>query len=228
MSYSEGPPDSQSDRDEDVAEAETLDRARWSGLWQRLGARGDGLPVFTRLTAAYADPARAYHTANHIRDCLAQFDLSRNTTQPADEVEAAIWFHDVVYLPGASDNEDRSADLARSTLEEFGVWPEVTGQIARLVLVTRHVTIPTEPDAALVCDIDLSILGRPPREFAGFERRIRREYAWVPEAVYRGARSEILGGFLARGSIYQTSYFRDRYEAPARANLSRALTALGA
>ena len=203
-----------------------LDAVRWRGLWSRLGARGDGLHSFTRLVAAYSEPARFYHTAEHIRDCLVRFDPRRSTAQRPDEVEAAIWFHDAVYLPGGSDNEDRSAELARTTLTQSGVALPVAQRIADLVLATRHLSIPTDPDAALLCDIDLSILGRAPAEFDEFERRIRQEYAWVPESVYRSARSEVLGAFLIRGSIYQTSYFRERYEAMARENLTRALKSL--
>ena len=48
----------------------------------------------------------------------------------------------------------------------------------------------------------------------------------MPEPVYRSARIEILEGFLARRSIYQTELFRDRYEAQARANLARILKEL--
>jgi predicted metal-dependent HD superfamily phosphohydrolase len=48
----------------------------------------------------------------------------------------------------------------------------------------------------------------------------------VPEPVYRGARAEILAGFQRRRSIYQTDFFRQRYEAPARANLARILKEL--
>jgi predicted metal-dependent HD superfamily phosphohydrolase len=143
-------------------------------------------------------------------------------------MEAAIWFHDAVYLPGASDNEDNSARLALTTLTEGGAPGEVADRIAQLVLATRHLAIPREPDAALLCDIDLSILGRTTEVFNEFERRIRLEYGWVPESVYRAARVEILEGFLRRPSIYQTDYFRDHYESPARANLSRILKNLGA
>ena len=74
--------------------------------------------------------------------------------------------------------------------------------------------------------IDLSILGRIPEVFDEFERRIRREYSWVPDPVYGGARAEILAGFLRRRSIYQIDYFRDRYEVQARANLERVLRQL--
>ena len=205
---------------------EPLDRSRWVGLWDRLGAHGDGLPIFSALQVAYAEPARAYHTADHIRDCLTQFDVSRHNAQRPDEVEAAVWFHDAVYLPGAPDNEDHSARLVLTTLAEASTPVEVAGRIAGLVLATQHLAIPAEPDARLLCDIDLSILGRTPEVFDEFERRIRLEYGWVPERVYRGARVEILAEFLRRPAIYQTDYFRDCYEGPARANLARILKEL--
>jgi predicted metal-dependent HD superfamily phosphohydrolase len=209
-----------------VRQPKPLDRSRWTGLWTRLGAGGDGLSIFTGLEVAYAESTRAYHTAEHIRDCLAQFDLSQPTAQRPDEVEAAIWFHDAVYLPGGSDNEESSAQLAQTTLAEAGAPLEATHRIAGLVLATQHLAIPGEPDAALLCDIDLSILGRTPEVFDEFERRIRQEYAWVPEPVYRSARAEILDGFLRRPSIFQTDFFREQYEIPARGNLHRVIAQL--
>lgn len=210
-----------------MAQPHPLDRRRWTGLWNRLGARGDGFSTLSALEAAYAGPARTYHTAEHIRDCLAQFDLSRHTARRPDEVEAAIWFHDAVYLPGAADNEDRSARLSQTSLTDAGAPLDVARRIAELVLTTQHLAVAEEPDAALLCDIDLSILGRTPETFDQFERRIRQEYAWVPERVYRSARAEILEGFLRRRSIYQTAFFRQRNEVQARANLERGLKELG-
>lgn len=204
----------------------TLDQERWTSLWSRLGAQGTGLSIFAHLAAAYAEPTRSYHNAEHIRDCLAQLDLSREAARRPDEVEAAIWFHDAVYVPDGSNNEDRSARLAQTALLACGVALEVSRRVAELVLATRHLTIPRDGDAQLLCDIDLSILGREPAVFDEFERRIRQEYGWVPEPIYRASRSEVLAGFLKRRSIYQTDYFRSRYEAPARENLERALAQL--
>lgn len=204
----------------------TLDFGRWTDLWSRLGAQGDGLSVFTRLAAAYGEPARVYHTVEHIQDCLAEFDLGRSTALRPDEVEAALWLHDAVYLPGHPENEERSAQLARTGFAGAGAPADTADRIAGFVLATRHHSIPKDSDATLVCDIDLSILGRTDEIFDRFEQQIRREYAWVPEPVYRNARSEILRGFLQRPSIYQTRHFRDRYEAPARENLARVLKQL--
>ena len=203
-----------------------MDEGRWTALWHRLGAQGDGLPVFTRLAAAYAEPARAYHTAEHIDDCLTHLDRVQVLTQHADEVEAGIWFHDAVYVAARTDNEERSAELARDSLLDGGVAATVARRIGTLVLATRHDAAPAESDAALLCDIDLSILGRSPEVFDEFERRIRQEYAWVPEATYRSTRSSILGGLLQRPRIFQTSWFRQRYEVQARANLERLIRSL--
>jgi predicted metal-dependent HD superfamily phosphohydrolase len=205
----------------------TLDEQRWLELWSRLGAQGSGASIFAQLAAAYAELGRAYHTAEHIRDCLVQLDLSRNLAQHPDEVEAALWFHDAVYRPGASDNEDQSAELARTALCTGAVPREVADRTAALVLATRHAGVPSLPDEQLICDIDLSILGREPGTFDAFERQIRHEYAWVPEPMYRRERSAVLSGFLRRRSIYQTDQFRQRYEALARANLEGLIEKLG-
>ena len=203
-----------------------MDLERWTALWQRLGARSTGLAVFERLAAAYAEPTRTYHNAKHIGDCLTLLDTSRRLAGHPDEVEAAIWFHDAVYVPGRTDNEEQSAELARTSLLEAQVASEATERVCALVLATRHATTPHQPDESLLCDIDLSILGAPPERFDLFERQIRQEYANVPEQIYRRRRSEILRRFLNRPSIFQTAWFRERYEAPARENLERVLRTL--
>src|SRR5207248_1831792 len=164
---------------------------RFSALWQRLGGRGDGRALMAALEQAFGEPPRAYHTAAHVEDCLDQFDLARNLAERPDEVEAAIWFHDAVYDPRASDNEQRSADWARRSLVEAGAAADSIERIAALVLLTRHVDPPASHDGELLLDIDLSILGRDPLTFDVYDAQIRREYDWVPEAEYRRRRPEL-------------------------------------
>lgn len=206
----------------------SLDHSRWGLLWGRLGAQGTGHSAFDLLAQAYAEPGRAYHNTEHILDCLSQLDLSRTLARQPDEVEAALWFHDAVYAPGAPDNEDRSARLAETTLAAGAAPLSTRSRVAELVLATRHLTLPRDPDAKLLCDIDLSILGREPPVFDRFERAIRREYAHVAESDYRQARAAVLAGFLRRESLYQTQYFRERFEQQARTNLNRVLLDLTA
>jgi predicted metal-dependent HD superfamily phosphohydrolase len=209
-----------------VHDAGTLDHARWVSLWNRLGAQGSGRSIFAYLASAYSEPARTYHNSQHILNCLSQLDLSRELARRPEEVEAALWFHDAVYTPGAADNEDRSAQLAEIALAACGVPLETGRRVAELILATRHLIIPQDLDAQLLCDIDLSILGRDPAVFDQFESAIRREYAQVDEAEYRRQRGTVLARFLSRDVLYQTEFFRIRYEEQARINLARAMEQL--
>jgi predicted metal-dependent HD superfamily phosphohydrolase len=203
-----------------------LNESRFSALWQRLGCRGDGRALFAELQRACSKPQRAYHTAAHIEDCLAQFDLARHLAERADEVEAAIWFHDAVYDPRTSDNEERNAEWARESLIQAGAAEDGAQRIAALVLLTRHADPPAGRDGELLLEIDLSILGREPEIFAIYDAQIRHEYNWVTEGEYLLRRADILAGFLGRPTIYRTEFFRERLESRARENLSRAISAL--
>jgi predicted metal-dependent HD superfamily phosphohydrolase len=199
---------------------------RWSILWSNLGARSEPDVVLEVLLQAYAGPQRAYHTFDHIIDCLARFDLSSLFAQNPLEVEAALWFHDVVYDPRAHDNEERSAAWAGDVLARGEVPVSCVDRIRSLILATRHQSPPDDADAALIVDIDLSILGRDPATFERYEQQIRKEYAHVPDEAFRQGRLAILESFLQRDLIYQTPLFREKYEAQARENLNGSIRRL--
>ena len=191
---------------------------RWVALWCELGGTADRA-VFEELLARYAEPHRAYHTLEHVRHCLDQLDAARHLSQRPAELELAIWFHDAVYDTHRSDNEERSAQWAHQHMLEQGLSDEAAARVRDLILATRHDALPAGPEAALLMDIDLSILGQPDTEFDQYEAQIRQEYIWVPERVFRGKRAEILRTFLQRDSVYQTKRFRERYEQQTRRNL---------
>jgi predicted metal-dependent HD superfamily phosphohydrolase len=188
---------------------------RFEHLWSTLGLRPPEEELFDAIMDAYEEPDRAYHTEQHIEECLLHLD-GYGGHEP--EVELALWFHDIVYDPRAHDNEQRSAEWAVRVLQEK---PSLAETVKRLILVTRHHAVPAAPDEQLLTDIDLSILGAPPERFEDYERQIRREYNWVPEEIYRRERAKVLQKFRDRKFIYSTEYFRDLLEAQARRNLAR-------
>jgi predicted metal-dependent HD superfamily phosphohydrolase len=206
----------------DSASPESL-RSRFASLWRRLGAAGDSAGVYAALDAAYREPARVYHTTEHLADCLLRLDEFPETVAERDLVEAAVWFHDAAYQPRSTENEARSAEWAARALGDAGVAANLVQRVSALVLLTRHLAPTTDSAGQLLCDVDLSILGREAVEFERFERAIRAEYDWVPEPEYRAGRGRILRGFLERQPLYQTEPFRIRYEEPARRNLAGAL-----
>jgi predicted metal-dependent HD superfamily phosphohydrolase len=120
----------------------------------------------------------------------------------------------------------QSADWARESVRAAGLAPEIGERIHALVMATRHDAVPASPDARLLVDVDLSILGAEPLRFDEYERQVRDEYAWVPGPVFRHERRRILEAFLARPRIYQTQHFYIARESRARANLERSIGAL--
>lgn len=203
-------------------------RERFRDLWSRIGAAEDGGRVCDEVLQAYQEPHRHYHGVEHLRDCLKQLGTAPATGEAHDLAETALWFHDAVYLPHATDNEARSAVWAARALARAGATEARAGEVARLVRLTDHTRPAEDPVGALVCDVDLSILGRPPPEFAEYERRIRAEHDQVPETLYRLGRATVLAGLLAREPLYRSDHFRARYEAAARRNLKRSIESLGA
>jgi len=198
---------------------------RWSVLLRGLGARPDD-STYARLSAAYAERHRAYHTERHIDECLALFDEVRALAAEPLEVECALWFHDAIYEPTSSNNESRSADWAGAFLQKHGVASIRIERVRRHVLATQHVSSAPADDSGLVVDIDLAILGSLPERYAEFERDVRREYRWVPAVVYRRKRAQILMSFLDRPRIYHFEPLADRFEARARRNIAEAVQTL--
>ncbi len=199
---------------------------QWREFWQRLGACGDARPPWQKLNTAYTESWRAYHNLDHIAHCLDEFIVVRQLTDDPIAIEAAIWFHDVIYDTRRKDNEERSAEFAVAVLREAGKSASFCESVHTLILATRHQSMPTATDARLLTDIDLSILGQSPERYAEFERQIRCEYAWVTEPDFATGRSAILSGFLHRSNIFATPLFIERYEDQARKNLARAIKQL--
>jgi predicted metal-dependent HD superfamily phosphohydrolase len=193
-------------------------------LLRAAGVQQDSKQLFWEIERRYSEPHRAYHNPLHIDECLQEFDRMRGEARDPIALELAIWFHDVIYDPRATDNEEQSARFASECLKEAST--EIVRHVSTLILVTKSHDTSNINDASLLVDIDLSILGKPPERFSQFESGIRREYAWVPADVYRQRRAEILEGFLKRERIYHTESFRERYEDAARHNLAKLIAEL--
>lgn len=202
-----------------------------SASWRRAWAGLAGSPpvgLYDELIACYGAPTRHYHSLQHLEECIACHQELRASMQRPAELEMALWFHDAIYDARAKDNEVRSAEWARAALRAAGCAAVVGQRVHDLVMATRHETAAAVSDAGLLVDIDLAILGAARERYDEYEVQIRAEYAWVPLPAYREARAALLRGFLARPAIYANSIMRERFEAAARGNLSRALSQLGA
>src|SRR5262245_59213359 len=183
------------------------------------------------LVRAYSAPDRHYHNLAHIEAMLALIRAHEDALSDPTSVETAIWFHDAVYDTRRHDNEEESAELAAERLAGV-LSPDRTDRITRMILATAGHVVPegfdeaARRDCALFLDMDLAILGSAPDAFAAYEAAVRREYGWVPEALWIEGRRKVLQAFLARAAIYASPPFRESHEVAARENLTRSLERL--
>jgi predicted metal-dependent HD superfamily phosphohydrolase len=199
---------------------------RWADLCARLSADNYECAGYADIAIHYSRDPDFYHTLEHIEHCLEEFDQAKHLTQNPDAVELALWYHDIVYDRHGKDNEEKSAAFLLHVAECAGFPKDTAQQAAKLILATKHAEIQVDLDAQLIADIDLAILGQPEVRFDEYERQVRSEYDWVPEAEFSKGRSEILKSFLNRSSIYFTEFFQAKYETQARNNLKRSLDKL--
>lgn len=204
-----------------------LDEKRWVTLWNNLGANGDPLEVYEMLVERYDETHRRFHTLLHINDCLKGFDEARHSAKSPLLVEYALVMHDVIYDGNPGLDEERSAEFAYQVLVDAGL-PSVFAFVAYKLIVdgTRHVALPPEGDAQLVSDIDLSSLGVPPDSFDLNRIAIRHEYHFIPDDEFARGSIAFCDRMLERQRIYFTDHFFAKYEARARANLTRFRDAL--
>lgn len=200
--------------------------ARWSALWHKLNLSVPASQVFWGLCDRYSEPHRAYHTLQHLGECLKWFDRACHLAENSAAVELALWFHDAIYDTRRADNEARSTDLAVQVINSVGGGDLLQRSVHDLILATKHDAVPSTMDMGLVVDIDLAILGAEVDRFSQYDAQIRQEYAWVPEDVFCQKRAEILQSFLNRPSIFTTDFFQERLERQAQRNLHRSLTVL--
>ncbi|NED13771.1 hypothetical protein [Streptomyces sp. SID9124] len=198
-------------------------RTRWQDalLAARSGAEGpDPLPYADNLLARWAEPQRKYHTTAHLAAVLDRIDTLAGHAADADAVRLAAWFHDAVYRPDRSENEERSAVLAERALPEAGVSEAVTGEVARLVRLTvTHDPAAGDTNGEVLCDADLAILAAAPKEYAEYAARVREEYGFVPEEAFREGRAAVLRQLLGLPRLFRTPYGTAEWEPKARQNL---------
>ena len=177
------------------------------------------------LLRAYSQAQRAYHTVQHLAECLAHLRVAR-AEKPA-EIALALWYHDAIYRPKRSDNEARSAHWFSFRAQQFGIAPSCTARLTAMILATQHgaAGLPADAQTQLLLDIDLAILAASPGRFQEYCTQIRFEYAFVPTAIFNAKRVQVLREFLLQLKIYR-SPFGAKFEATARLNLKTEISKL--
>lgn len=191
---------------------------RWKRLMSELGLSGNN-ETYESLISAYSESHRYYHDLGHLKMVLTQFAKVERLAENKGHVELALWFHDVIYKPFSSANEQNSAKWASEFLESNGVAKAVVKNVSGLVMATSHLGEVISSDEKLIVDIDLAVLGQSKEEYEKYLNGVRQEYWLVPSFIYRKKRKAILQSFLERGKIYYNETFNNELGTKAHRNL---------
>ncbi|MFB7633145.1 hypothetical protein ACFC0M_19705 [Streptomyces sp. NPDC056149] len=187
----------------------------------------DPAPYADNLLRRWAEPQRRYHTTDHLIAVLDRIDELAAHAEDLPAVQLAAWFHDAVYRPDRSENEERSAALAERALPELGVDAARTAEVARLVRLTvTHDPAPEDRNGAVLCDADLAVLAGGPDAYAAYAAAVRAEYGFVPDPDFRAGRATVLRQLLALPRLFRTPWAHDQWEGAARRNLATELALL--
>lgn len=215
------------------------DEIELRSVWQQHIGRDDRADAwFESVVARHREPHRRYHGLRHVRwvvhhvlhlgEHVALGDL------PA--VVAAAFFHDAVYEPTRSDNEEASAALAARALGELSWQADRVARVAAMITATAHVADQavadtatdneTHIDTAILLAADLAVLATEPARYLDYVSGVREEYGHVSDDSWQLGRAAVLRAFLDRSHIYDPRVGADQWERRARANITAELAEL--
>jgi predicted metal-dependent HD superfamily phosphohydrolase len=199
------------------------------GSWAALaGDSATSRTEWAALVEAWSEPHRRYHDLAHLAAVLGLIGELADAARDADAVRLAAWYHDAVYDPESTDNEQVSAERARAGLRGL-VDDDRLAEVVRMVLLTAsHDPAVDDADGAVLCDADLAVLASPPEAYAGYASAIREEYGHLSDEVFTAGRIAVLEHMLGLPRLYRSPAVPDEWTARARANLTAELSLLKA
>ena len=160
---------------------------------------------------------------NHLFSMCSSWNLFKHKLINPDEIFMAIIYHDIIYSPLKSNNEEKSADYFYKK-----VAPLLNLESLRVLFIPSAIKATKhdgsnmniyKSDVEYLLDFDLHVLGTPHKsEYDWYRNGVRKEYKIYPDLLYNKGRKKVLEGFLKRKKIYLTEDWKIN-EKKARKNL---------
>lgn len=199
---------------------------------QATGAEADEetlLGAYHWLIERWGAVDRQCHGIKHVADVLSNVDVLADSTQHANCVRLAAWYHGVVFdwaddaaysaSAGAGEDEDASAELASEQLAAIGIPQAAIERITALIRSMRSRSEASEvPDAPALRDAHLGTLAVDPQRYKKYRESVRAEFSHISDVDFARARLQVIGRLLDRRHIFQ-SPLAAQWEDSARENL---------
>lgn len=200
---------------------------RFADLWcahAKSPDRQAAQAVHQKLVEYYNEGWRSYHTFEHIRQTLQWLDDCKEHAEDSNAIEMAIWFHDCIYVTGATDNEARSRDYFFQ--QSDGVLDDpFRARVAHLIMDTCHCEKPDSNDGRLIADIDLTSFGLAWDNYYADSMNVQKECSLSKPVTFE-SKTFYLNKLKRRKTVYYSDYYLQHYEASAQQNIARHLDQL--
>ncbi len=157
----------------------------------RLAALG----IDANVLPHYQQAHRYCHTLNHVIEVLQVIEQSGGLEN--DVLFLAAIFHNVVFDPRLTDNEEQSVAYFRQVYKGD---ESIAKQVEAIILDTKH----HKGSTALSLQFkqaDLAVLDRPLEGLIAYEHQIFKEFAFVDWKIYQTERIKILERFNTNGKL---------------------------
>jgi pantetheine-phosphate adenylyltransferase len=191
-------PSKRKDIEEAIAEAGDALRNDngYSAFWER----GTAPSLVRRLREKYDEPHRFYHTWDHALEVVDRVLYLANeadlNSQQRNMLVIAACFHDYVYDPTQSDNEELSArEVYHHWMRPGGAtFIEKTIEEIQTCILETKTHKPTKELSKILCAADMSIVAEDQgfAKLLRYEQGIFKEYQWTDYGVYKALRSNML------------------------------------
>jgi predicted metal-dependent HD superfamily phosphohydrolase len=185
-----------------------------------------GTQLWNEIETNYSNKKRHYHTLTHLENLLQQLLAVKTKIKDWDTVLFTLYYHDIIYNPLKTTNEEKSAEFAENRMQLIAVPQPIIIKCVNQILATKKHLLSTDSDTNFFTDADLCILGQPWEMYEQYYKQVRKEYTLYPELIYNPGRKKVLQHFLQMKPIFKTDYFFEHFEGQAKENLEKELQQL--
>ncbi len=188
-----------------------------------------GAPFFQEILSAYSEPHRHYHNLNHLNHMFQELESYETDSSEVvtNEMLWAVWYHDIIYKPGAITNEKKSAIKAKESMRSFNIQQSSIDKVIELIMATEHhQTDSDDINTQIFLDADMAILGSDETSYSKYCKVVRKEHSGIPDFLFNRGRKKFLSSTLKQESIFLSSFFYRKYELTARRNIELELSDL--
>ncbi len=177
----------------------------------------------TKLLQEQLPKDYVYHNLNHTIEVVeASREIGEQSGLTPEEKEnllIAAWFHDTGFIQAYEGHEEKSAEICTNFLSQDGFSQERKNKIAQIILSTKHSNPPNGLLGQILCDADISHIGK--KGFNIKSQLLREEWEKV-----LGKKFSDFGWYktsieFVSGYKFMTEYAKKNFEEQRKINLEK-------